>query len=106
LQALDLAQVVLGLKLPREVLARISTAQATKKLIAGIFIENNLTEFDDLKLQLSSRDRLLDRLNYLCGRVFIPFGEDFERYPNMFAPLYFVVKPIKVMLRVVRRFVS
>lgn len=87
-----------------KIIAQRAVSQLTEKILR-VLAGESLTTYQAFLIDLKFRERLTDRFGLLLGRVFVPFGEDFDRLklPWLLSPLHFIMKPLKVVGRTMLR---
>jgi hypothetical protein len=109
--ALKLASDLFGAPLPHGVASRIAADPVAARLAGqvedslGATAHEAISEIEEHRFYLGSRERLRDRLLYYWLWLFTPNYKDqsFIRLPAPLTPLYYLIRPVRMTIDLLRR---
>ena len=100
----ELCRSVFDIELPQELsqlcFENPASGDIAKRLLAGLEEGRQLSELEQLRLDLEVRPQISAKLRYLGGRLFIPHEEDWDlNLPDSLFFLHYPAKTIKTIYR-------
>jgi hypothetical protein len=101
---LSLAQDLLGVQLPQNIISAIAkdkTVAALKAQVKEYIFDKPLKETEEYIFQFKIRSNFRDRVSYLINLIFIPTTKEWEyiQLPKSLSFLYYFVRPYRLMTK-------